>query len=132
MQDESLMITAEQFDAVAAAGPDVELPLRGQVERGAPVITIESPELNTDVRVPFQVQMRFTTNDGATIDLNTLKIKYGWFDLTEEVLERMVASTSGLEGQIDAVKPGKYKLKFSISDDKQRTGRKTMTFRVVE
>jgi len=76
--------------------------------------------------------MRFMPSDDATIALDTLKIKYGWFDLTEKVLQRMIVTASGIEGQIDAVKPGKYKLKFSISDDKQRTGRTTMTFRVVK
>ena len=75
--------------------------------------------------------MRFVSNDGATIDVDTLKIKYGWFNLTEEVRKRMIVTASGIEGRIDAVKPGNYKLKFSINDDKQRTGRTTMTFRVV-
>jgi hypothetical protein len=131
-QDQSLVITAEQFDEIAAAGPDDEPPLRGIVERGAPAIIVEKPDPDTGVRTPFQVQMRFRPIDDATIDLDTLKIKYGWFDLTEEVLKRMIVSTSGIEGQIDAIKPGKYKLKFSISDDKQRTGRTTLTFHVIK
>ena len=129
-QDQSLIITAEQFDAVAAAGPDDELPLRGQVERGAPVIIVDSPDSDIEVITPFSVQMRFVTSDGATIDVDTLKIKYGLFNLTKEVRKRMTVTTSGIEGLIDAVKPGKYKLTFSIKDDQQRTGKKAVIFRV--
>jgi len=131
-QDKGLIITAEQFDQVAAAGPDDDPQMRGGVERGAPTIIIENPERDTEVTTPFQVQMRFVTTDGAKVDLDTLKIKYRWFDLTDEVLKRMTVSVLGIKGQIDAVKPGKYKLKFSISDENKRTGRAMMTFHVVD
>jgi hypothetical protein len=130
--EEPLRITADQFDAVEATGPDDELVLRGEVERGAPAIVVDMPTLDESVKPPFDVSIRFEANDDASIILDTLKIKYGFFDLTDEVIARMKVSATGISGPIDAVKPGRYKLKVSISDDKKRTGRALLVFRVVD
>lgn len=130
--EEPLRITADQFDAVEATGPDDELVLRGEVERGAPAIVVDMPTLDESVKPPFDVSIRFLANDDANIVIDTLKIKYGFFDLTDEVIARMKVSAAGISGPIDAVKPGRYKLKVSISDDKKRTGRALLVFRVVD
>ena len=130
--EEPLRITEDQFDAVEATGPDDELVLRGEVERGAPAIVVDTPTLDESVKPPFDVSIRFEANDDANINIDTLKIKYGFFDLTDEVIARMKVSATGISGPIDAVKPGRYKLKVSISDDKKRTGRALLVFRVVD
>jgi hypothetical protein len=130
--EEPLRITADQFDAVEATGPDDELVLRGEVERGAPAIVVDMPTLDESVKPPFDVSIRFLANDDANIVIDTLKIKYGFFDLTDEVIARMKVSATGISGPIDAVKPGRYKLKVLISDDKKRTGRALLVFRVVD
>jgi len=130
-KDQALVITAEQYDAVEASGVDEEPAARGRVDPDAPVIIVETPETDSDVSTPFSVRVRFEPLDGATIDLDTLKIKYHIFDLTDEVLENMTVTGSGIVGEIDAIKPGRYKLKLSISDDRQRTGRATLRFHIV-
>lgn len=131
-RDQPFVITPEQFDAVEASGVDEEPPLRGQVERGAPMIIVETPDPEGAVSTPFLVRVRFEPQDGATIALGTLKIKYGWFDVTEGVLQRMTVTGSGIIGQIDAIKPGNYSLKVSISDDRQRTGRAKLKFTIAK
>ena len=130
-QGRGLVITAEQYDAVTAAGDD-GLTLRGTVEQGAPSIIVDIPAPDSEVTTPFQVLLRFEPNDDATINLDTLKIKYGWFDLTEEVLKEMTVTTVGIEGNIETVKPGKYKLKVSIEDSMQRIGKGLLTFNIIK
>jgi hypothetical protein len=44
----------------------------------------------------------------------------------------MTVSPAGIVGHIDAVRPGNYKLKLSVSDDRQRTGRTTLSFHIIE
>ncbi len=131
-QDQHFTITAEEFDEVAAAGPDDEPPLRGKVVRGAPAIIFDYPDSDSEVTRPFSVRLRFVPNEPATIALDTLKIKYGLLNVTNRVLKAMTVTAEGIEGTMDAGRPGKYKLKFSIEDNLQRTGRATFIFRIVD
>jgi hypothetical protein len=131
-KDKVLVITPEEFDAVTAAGEEEEPPLRGRVERGAPVITVETPDPDSAVRPPFPVRINFEPQDDASIAMDTLTVKYGFFNVTDKVLEFMTVSPTGIVGHIDAVRPGNYKLKLSVSDDRQRTGRTTLSFHIIE
>ena len=54
----TLVITAQEFDQVAAA-PE-EPPLRGAVERGAPVIVVDSPDPEKPLVPPFDVWCGFS------------------------------------------------------------------------
>ena len=86
--------------------------------------------LEAEVAPPFPVLIRFVPTGDATINLDTLKVKYKFLDVTERVTGNMTVTPAGIEGHIDAVKAGKYKFKVSISDNQDRTGRATFTFRV--
>lgn len=125
-----LVITAEQFDQAMAAGIDDEEFLRGGVERGAPAIVVDEPNPEDAVSTPFTLRIRFIPNDDAEIVIETLKIKYAIFDVTGEVLDRMDVTPAGVVGQIDAVKPGTYKFRVSIADNKKRTGKALLRFRI--
>ncbi|MDH3811418.1 MAG: hypothetical protein OEU60_06905 [Gammaproteobacteria bacterium] len=125
-----LVITAEQFEQAMAADIDDEEFLRGGVIRGAPAIVVDEPDPEDAVSTPFTLRIRFIPNDDAEIVLETLKIKYAIFDVTGDVLDRMEVTPAGVVGQIDAVKPGTYKFKVSIADDKKRTGKALLRFRI--
>ena len=77
------------------------------------------------------IEVQFEPRDGAGIDLNSLQIKYKMFNLTKKVTERMQVTNSGISGEIDGIGPGKYKLKLSISDDRDRTAKADLSFEVV-
>jgi hypothetical protein len=125
--DSEPLITQEQFNA-----PDIEEEfLRGRPERGAPSIIIENPAFGAQVTTPFPVQLRFQAEDGTSIDLESLKIKYKVFNLTDKVIERMSVTESGISGRLDDIGPGEYNLKLTISDNKKRTGRADLSFTVV-
>jgi hypothetical protein len=121
------LITREQFDA-----PEIEDDfLRGRPEPGAPSIIIENPPFGARVTTPFPVQLRFQAEDGTSIDLDSLKIKYKIFNLTKKVIERMSVTESGISGKLDDIGPGEYNLKLTISDNKNRTGKADLSFIVV-
>jgi hypothetical protein len=96
------------------------------------VITVETPDPDSAVRPPFPVRINFEPQDDASIAMDTLTVKYGFFNVTDKVLEFMTVSPTGIVGHIDAVRPGNYKLKLSVSDDRQRTGRTTLSFHIIE
>lgn len=131
-QEQALVITAEQFNAVQPSGVDEDLPTRAAVARGAPAIVVENPQSGSAVVPPISVRIRFVPRDDAAIALNTLKIKYRWFDLTDEAREYMNVTTAGIEGLVDVDLRGEYKLKISVSDDRKRTGRTTLRFHIVD
>lgn len=66
-----LVLTAQEFDEVLAAGED-DVTERGRVP-GGPIITIDEPA-DSDVLPPVRVDMRFLPPTGSTIDLDTLRV----------------------------------------------------------
>lgn len=129
--ERALTITAEEFDAVQETGDD-DFPTRGRADPAAPRITVEAPEPGSDVTTPFLVAVLFEPQEGAAIVVESLRVKYGLFDVTGRVTEYMSVDQSGITGRIDAVKPGGYKLRLSITDDRDRTGTATLRFQIVD
>jgi hypothetical protein len=125
-----LVITAEQFDQAMAADPDDEEFLRGDVVRGAPAIIVDEPDPADGVLTPFTLRIQFIPTDDAEIVIETLKVRYAMFDVTGDVLDLMEVSPAGVVGQIDAVRPGTYKFKVSVADNKKRVGKALLSFRV--
>ncbi len=124
-----LVLTAKDFDAVQAAGED-DLTERGCVP-GGPVITVAKPE-DSEVLPPVPVDIRFFPPEGATIDVDTLRVKWGIIDVTSRVVENLEVAPYGVTGLIDAAKPGKYKFKVRVEDDQSRCGETRLEFRVLE
>ena len=124
-----LVLTAQEFDAVLAAGED-DVVERGCVP-GGPIITVEEPTEN-NVVPPVPVYIRFVPPAGSTIDLDTLRVKWGLIDVTSRVTENLEVSPGGVTGMIDAAKPGKYKFKVRVEDDQGRCGEARLEFRVMD
>ena len=90
-----LVITAQEFDEVLAAGED-DVTERGRVP-GGPIITIDEPA-DSDVLPPVRVDMRFLPPTGSTIDLDTLRVRWSFIDVTSRVTENLNVSPGGVTG----------------------------------
>ena len=127
-----LILTEEEFEAnldYRERGAGV---LKKPVDPMAPQIIIDAPDVGVDVAPPVRIMVRFKAADGATIDLDTLKVKYGWFDITKRVMDSMEVSAEGISGKIGSMRRGKYTLKLSISDTMNRKSDTNIEFRVVQ
>lgn len=129
--DRALVLTADEFDAnLDFRERSVELlPQAGDPE--APRIVIEKPDIGADVAAPVDVSVRFETAGDAEIDIDTLRIRYGWFDITQRVRDSMEVTGDGISGKITSMRNGKHTLKVTISDSFKREGKASIVFHVV-
>lgn len=130
--DSVLVLSADEFDAnLSYRERGVELTSK-RTDPLAPQIVIETPDLGADVAPPVDVAVRFQPAEGANIDLESLKVKYGWFDITRRVRETMEVTPNGIAGKITGMRRGKYSLRVSISDSQRRTSNTNIRFQVVD
>lgn len=131
--DESaLMLTDEEFEANLDFRERAVEILQKPSDPLAPRIVVDRPDLASDVAVPVDVAVRFEAAGDSQIDLSTLRVRYGWFDVTDRVLESMQVSPSGITGKIRSMRRGKYSLKLSISDTMRRESFARIEFQVIE
>jgi hypothetical protein len=127
-----LTLTDEEFEANRNFRErSVEI-LQKPADPLAPHIVIERPDVGSHVAVPVEVAVRFETAEGSEIDLDTLRIRYGWFDITDRVLKSMRVSPEGITGKIVSMRRGEYSLRLSISDTMRRETFARIEFQVVE
>jgi hypothetical protein len=130
--EKMLVLTEQEFEAnldYLERGVDI---FKRPGDPLAPQIYIDAPDVDVDVAPPVNISVRFEAADGATIDLNSLRVKYGWFDITKRVLESMQVSANGISGKIGSMRRGKYTLKVSISDTLERKSSAKIVFKVVQ
>lgn len=131
-EEAMLTLTAEEFDANQNFRErSVEI-LQKPTDPLAPRIVVEKPDVGADVQPPVEVNVIFEPADGATIDMDSLRIRYGWFDITDRVLESMNVSDSGISGKINSMRMGRYTLKLSIADTEKRESKAHIVFEVVD
>lgn len=124
------IVTEAQLRAIESMPWDEEVD-RGEPSPGAPRILISVPESGAVVMAPVPVRVRFVAESDARIITESLRVRYGPFDVTEKVLEQLVVSQDGIDGRIEQAIPGRYRFRVSISDTQNRTGEADLRFRVV-
>lgn len=130
--DTMLVLTDEEYEAnLNYRERGVEIVGKRQ-DPEAPRIVVAEPDTGTDVVAPVYVAVRFEAAQNASIDINSLKVRYGWFDITKRVLESMDVTGDGISGQIGSMRNGKYAISISISDTLKRTSSARIEFRVVD
>lgn len=90
----------------------------------APRITVRRPQPSNGVKSPFDIEIEFSPHGNATIKPESLKIQYGWFDITQYVLETGKAEISpqGIKVRGAEIKKGDYPIVISIEDSQGRIG----------
>lgn len=127
---DGFIVTEAQMASVESL-PDEEEIERGAPPPGAPQILIAVPELGSAVTVPVPVSIRFVAEPDAQIVPDSLRVRYGPFDVTAKVRENLDVSKDGIDGQIEDAHAGKYKFRVAISDTQNRTSEADLKFRVV-
>jgi hypothetical protein len=124
------IVTEEQMRSMESL-PDEEETERGEPQPGTPQVLIAVPQIGSEVTIPVPVSIRFVAKPDAQIVPDSLRVRYGPFDVTAKVREHLEVSQDGIGGQIEEAHPGKYKFRVAISDTQNRTGEADLKFRVV-
>jgi hypothetical protein len=127
-----MTLTDDEFDANLSYIERSATVVRKPVDPLAPQIIVESPHVGANVSPPVDVVVKFAPSENSEIDLDSLKVKYGWFDITERVRESMTVSPDGIAGQLQSMRFGKYKIRVSIGDTMRRTSNAELEFKIVD
>lgn len=125
-----LELTAQEFDANRDYVDSGGKFLTRSIETTSPKIIVDKPSLEKDVVLPVDIDVRFEAAADSPIDISSLRVKYGWFDITERAREFMEVSEQGITGKIDGFREGKYTIKLIIRDQKKRTAQTEISFNV--
>lgn len=113
--------------------PHARFVTRG-AELNAPTITVIRPEHSTAIRPPVDIQLRFAAAEGATVDVSSLKIMYGFLklDVTQRILKApgVEVSADGLTANGAQLPSGNHKLLIQIADSLGRVGQQPLEFTV--
>ena len=99
---------------------------------GAPIITVEEPNLKQQITPPLKLRITFSPQGGATIDPRTFRATYGWLgiDITHHIVAHATLSASGLVANNASVPAGSYRVTLRIADNRHRVGMSTLEFTV--
>lgn len=114
------LLTAQEIAAVSQSGY-VE---RQAADPQGPRIEVKAPSVSKPVNTPFNIEIMFSPQGDAEINPDTLRIKYGWIDVTDRVINSGKAEISprGIKVQKAEIKEGDYDFTISIQDTKERVG----------
>jgi hypothetical protein len=127
-----LILTDEEFDANLTYRERSADIVRKKPDPLAPRIIVEAPQLGSDVSPPVNIVVKFSPAADSAIVLDSLIVKYGWYDITERVRESMTVSPEGIAGQLQSMRRGKYTIKVTIGDTLQRTSNAEINFKIVD
>jgi hypothetical protein len=120
-------------ELVARAAPGAQLSLRA-ADFNAPTITVAKPDHSAPIQPPVDIDVHFTAAQGATINIATLKILYGFLklDITQRILQApgVQVSSEGLKASGAQLPSGSHKLFIQVADNLGRTGRQPVEFTV--
>jgi hypothetical protein len=120
-------------ELVARAAPGAQLSLRA-ADFNAPTITVVKPDHSAPIQPPVDIDVHFTPAQGATINIATLKILYGFLklDITQRILQApgVQVSAGGLKASGAQLPSGSHKLFIQVADNLGRTGRQPVEFTV--
>ncbi|MEA3411678.1 MAG: hypothetical protein U9R74_09075 [Pseudomonadota bacterium] len=127
------LVSPEEF-AQSQAAPQFETKAMVLPEPGAPEIVVIAPESRGRIRTPMDIRLVFVPADGARIDPDSLRILYGWLklDITDRVMQHATMSVSELLVSGADIPVGDHKIIVRVTDDKGRTGEKSVKFTAVE
>jgi len=129
-----LLSAREYGDELAArAVPGAHFVLRA-ADFNAPTIMVVKPNHSTPIQPPVDIDVRFAAAQGATVNISTLKILYGFLklDVTQRIVQApgVQLSAEGLKANGAQLPRGSHKLLIEIADNLGRIGRQPVEFTV--
>ena len=106
---------------------------KAEGERQPPRIYVKQPSPLVGVNNPFDIEVEFIPQGDATINPETLKIKYGMFDITKRVLSSGQAevSNNGIKVRRAEIQSGTYDFIISIEDDQGQVGHREVRLEIL-
>ena len=122
-----------QSELSARARPGAAFVARA-ADLNAPTITVMRPDHSQPIQPPVDIDVRFKAAEGATVNVGSLKVMYGWLglDITQRILGApgVQVSASGLRASGAQLPSGSHKLVIQVADNYGRTGRQPLEFTV--
>ena len=129
------LITKEEFERDIAAhhlNRSIKESLAA-TQPGAPIIEVEKPDESKPIKPPVTIRIHFRPKEGATIDLKSFRVTYGWlaFDITKRIIEHAHVSASGLLAKNADIPAGHHRVTLQVADSMHRVGIRTFEFIVL-
>ena len=122
-----------QSELEARARPGA-LQVTRSADLNAPGISVVRPDRGGPIEPPVDIDLRFRPAEGATVNVSSLKIRYGFLglDITQRILAApgVQVSAAGLRASGARLPSGSHKLLIEIADNYGRTGRQPLEFTV--
>jgi hypothetical protein len=123
------LVTPEeaQRDAAAPAYATKALPMPG-----APSIELLSPDVKRPLTGAVNIVVRWSANDGASIDTSSFRVLYGRLrlDVTERLAAHAKVTPTGVEAPNASLPEGSHRLVIQVADTLKRVGRHEVMFEV--
>jgi hypothetical protein len=129
------LLSAREYsdEQAARAAPGAKFTLRA-ADFNAPTVKVLKPNNSTPIQPPVDIEVHFAAAQGATINISTLKILYGFLklDVTERILKAsgVEVSPEGLKASGAQLPRGSHKLLIEVADNLGRIGRQPVEFTV--
>jgi len=103
------------------------------IDENAPHITIKSPSVKSGLYSPIKIDINFKASDDATIQVDSLKVLYGWMDLdiTDRIMQYAQVSRTGISAENVELPVGEHNITIEITDTKGRGSEKDIYFEVL-
>jgi hypothetical protein len=124
------LITDEEFQREQAA-PHVEesfaLP-----PQGVPTIDVLEPDKTKPIKSPVTIRIRFQAQDGATIDISSFRVTYGFLgiDITKKIVDHAQLTEQGITATDAQLPSGHHKVTLQVADNRRRVATQTFEFTV--
>jgi hypothetical protein len=123
------LVTSDEAkrDAAAPAYVTKALPMAG-----APTIELLSPDVKRPLVGAVNIVVRWSANDGASIDTSSFRVLYGRLrlDVTERLAAHAKVTPTGVEAPNASLPEGSHRLVIQVADSLKRVGRQEVTFEV--
>jgi hypothetical protein len=129
------LLSAEEYQSElkARAAPGASFVARA-ADLNAPTITVVMPNPREPIQPPVNIDIRFAAAEGATVNVSSLRILYGFLklDVTRRILDApgVQVSAAGLKANGAQLPSGSHKLIIEIADNVGRTARQVLEFTV--
>jgi hypothetical protein len=133
--DEFELLSSREYQSelAARARPHAHFARRGAA-LNAPTITVVKPDRGSPLQPPVDIEVRFNAAPGATVNISTLKIMYGFLklDVTQRILKApgVEISPEGLKANGAQLPSGNHKLLIQVADNHGRIGQQPLEFTV--
>ncbi|MDC9729763.1 MAG: hypothetical protein PSN04_10640 [Methyloprofundus sp.] len=127
-----LITETEYRDQLSFERPYVRTRGFKTVKKGSPKININKPAITGKVASPTNIEISFEADDGATIDVESLEVLYGWLSLniTDRIKEHAKLSAQGLLASNVTLPEGDHTIKIVIKDNKGRESIEEFSFSI--